>query len=89
MKIVIDTNVVASGVFFGGASRKVLEAVSSGNMDAFATSDIEDEYSEVVDRLMEKYESKFDSSGLSRFKLMLNVIESTTKVEVCRDPDYY
>ena len=28
MKIVIDTNVVVSGIFFGGAPRKVIEAVT-------------------------------------------------------------
>jgi predicted nucleic acid-binding protein len=30
MRIVIDTNVVISGIFFGGNPRKILEAVVNG-----------------------------------------------------------
>lgn len=87
MRIVIDTNVVASGAFFGGAPRRVLEAVSSGEMDAFVTSEITDEYRETVEKLLNKYSARFNRQGLSRFELMLNMIETKTHVEVCRDPD--
>ncbi len=38
MKIVIDTNVVISGIFFGGNPRKVIEAVVDGNLNAYATA---------------------------------------------------
>jgi|GEM_PF-1312175 len=86
MKIVIDTNVVASGVFFGGAPRRVLEAISSGNVNAFATDEILEEYHETIDRLMKKYSGRFDSNGLTRFKMMINLIDTQTKIEICRDP---
>ena len=46
MKIVIDTNVVISGVFFGGNPRRVLEAIVDGRIDAVATKDIIEEYME-------------------------------------------
>ena len=36
MKIVIDTNVVISGTFFGGFPRKVLEEVGKNNLSAYA-----------------------------------------------------
>lgn len=87
MKIVIDTNVVASGVFFGGAPRRVLEAISSGNIDAFATNEILEEYHETIDRLMKKYGGRFDSNGLTRFQMMINLIDTQTKIDICRDPD--
>lgn len=51
MRIVIDTNVVASGVFFGGAPRRVLESISSGIIDAYATSDILEEYHDTIHKL--------------------------------------
>ena len=35
MRIVIDTNVVISGTFFGGNPRKVLEAVVDGKIGLF------------------------------------------------------
>ena len=40
MNIVIDTNVVISGTFFGGAPCKVLEAVVCRTISAFATTEI-------------------------------------------------
>lgn len=30
---------------------------------------------------------RFDSVGLDRFQIMVNLIEANTKVNVCRDPD--
>ena len=44
MKIVVDTNVVISGIFFGGNPRKIVEAVAAGSIDAYATTEIIDEY---------------------------------------------
>ena len=87
MRIVIDTNVLASGVFFGGAPRLVLEAISSRNIDAFATSEILEEYHKTIDRLMVKYGGQFNAEGLSRFQKMINLVDVHTKVTVCRDPD--
>lgn len=40
MKIVIDTNVLISGVFFGGFPRRVLSSVVNGEMTACATAEI-------------------------------------------------
>ena len=34
MRIVIDTNVLISGIFFGGPPRRVLEAVVERKIDA-------------------------------------------------------
>ncbi len=40
MRIVIDTNVVISGVFFGGAPRKIIVESTKNKMDVFATVEI-------------------------------------------------
>ena len=40
MRIVIDTNVVISGVFFGGMPRRILEAVVEHHVEACATAEI-------------------------------------------------
>ena len=34
MRIVVDTNVVISAIFFGGTPRKVIEAVADGAVEA-------------------------------------------------------
>ncbi len=44
MKIVVDTNVVISGIFFGGAPGQVLKAIISSKVTACATTSIVDEY---------------------------------------------
>ena len=38
MKIVVDTNVVISGTFFGGAPRRVVEAIGKKEIKAYQVS---------------------------------------------------
>ena len=44
MKVVVDTDVLVSGIFFGGAPRRVVEAVAGSAIEASATTEIVDEY---------------------------------------------
>ena len=87
MKIVVDTNVVISGIFFGGNPRMIIEAAVSGRVDAYATAEIIQEYAEIVEYLVEKKQGKLDSSILSKLFMSLTVIESETVIEICRDVD--
>ena len=48
MRIVVDTNVLISGVFFGGMPGKVLRAIINKEIIACATEEIIDEYNEIV-----------------------------------------
>lgn len=54
MKIVIDTNVLISGVFFGGFPRKVLNEVIRGNITACATAEIVNEYEEIIQEMIDR-----------------------------------
>ena len=51
MKAVLDTNVVISGIFFGGVLRKVLEAWTEGRFELILTPSIFDEYLATCGRL--------------------------------------
>lgn len=51
MKIVIDTNVIASGVFFGGRPRELLEKLLLGELTAFVSREIVEEYRYTFQRL--------------------------------------
>lgn len=51
MKAVLDTNVLVSGLFFGGAPRQVLEAWADGHFELILTPSIFDEYVRTCDRL--------------------------------------
>ena len=87
MKIVIDTNVVISGVFFGGNPRKIIEKVVDGNFDAYATVEIIDEYMEIIDSMIEKKHVGLNKNTLYPLFLALKIIEKKSNIDVCRDPD--
>ena len=87
MRVVIDTNVFISGIFFGGNPRKVLETILNGKVVGVASVQIIEEYREVVRRMIEKKGGKLNSTPLSLFYAKLELIDGKTKVNVCRDPD--
>lgn len=55
MKVVLDTNVVVSGAFFGGAPRAILDAWADGRLEVIVSPSIFDEYLRVCDRLRAAY----------------------------------
>ena len=87
MKIVVDTNVVISGVFFGGNPRRIVEAIVKGSINAYATAEIVDEYMEIIDSMITRKQGKLSLSILSPLFSSLKVIEGKTQIAVCRDPD--
>lgn len=75
MKIVIDTNVVISGIFFGGFPRKILEAVVNNKVDAYANTKIIKEYSDIVKEMIVDKGGKLDENILSPFIEKLNLVK--------------
>ena len=87
MKIVVDTNVVISGIFFGGVPRKIVEAVADGAIDAYATAEILDEYMGIIASMLERKQGRINQSILSPLFSAIKIIETESRIEVCRDPD--
>ena len=87
MKIVVDTNVVISGVFFGGNPRRIVEAIVNGSINAYATADIVDEYMEIIDSMITRKQGKLSLRILSPLFSSFKVIEGKSQIAVCRDPD--
>lgn len=87
MKVVVDTNVFISGVFFGGKPRVVLESIVCGDITAFASRAIIEEYSETVQDLVERRQGSLSQEAVSSFVASLNIVEPRTKVVASRDPD--
>lgn len=87
MKIVIDTNVVISGAFFGGYPRKLLEIVAENKVSAWATPEIIEEYEEIVREMIDRKHGTLHRDILSPFISKLSVIDPVSKLKVCRDPD--
>lgn len=87
MRIVIDTNVLISGVFFGGFPRKILSAVVSQKITACATTEIINEYEEIVQEMINRKQGHINKSILSPLIKVMEIIEPVIHVEICRDPD--
>lgn len=87
MRIVIDTNVLISGVFFGGFPRKILSAVVSQKITACATAEILNEYEDVVQEMIDRKQGHINRAILSPLIRVMEIIGPITHVEICRDPD--
>ncbi|MDE7179061.1 MAG: putative toxin-antitoxin system toxin component, PIN family [Lachnospiraceae bacterium] len=87
MRIVIDTNVLISGVFFGGFPRKILSSVVFGKMTACATAEIINEYEAIVQEMIDKRQGHISKNILIPLITAMEIIEPITHVDICRDPD--
>lgn len=85
MKIVLDTNVLISGVFFGGYPRQVLSAVVEGKIIACATVEIVNEYEEIVQEMISLKQGNINRKILSPLVKVMEIIETISEVKVCRD----
>ena len=87
MRIVVDTNVLISGVFFGGMPRKVLSAVIHKEITACATEEIVEEYNEIVQEMISRKQGRLNNDILAPLIGTMEIVEAKTRVELSRDPD--
>ena len=55
MKVVLDTNVLMSGIYFGGIPGKILEAWGTRRFQLLVSTEILQEYLNVAERLADRY----------------------------------
>ena len=55
MRVVLDTNVLMSGIFFTGPPQRILAVWAEGQLDLLASVDILTEYRRVARRLAQRY----------------------------------
>lgn len=87
MRIVVDTNVLISGVFFGGFPRKILGEIVRRNLTACATAEIVDEYEEIVQEMIDRKQGHINRDILVPLIRTMEIIEPVTQVKMSRDPD--
>ena len=88
MKIVVDTNVVISGLFFGGFPQRILSAiVNRKGIFAYATCDIVEEYREVVRELVDRKQGHLNEALLTPLIEAIEIVQPVTEVQLSRDPD--
>ncbi len=88
MRVVVDTNVLVSGIFWAGTPCKVLEAWASDTFAVCGSAEILEEYFEVIDRLSVRC-GREDLAR--RWKVYLfdhiDMVEPIHSFNDCRDPD--
>ena len=87
MRIVIDTNVIASAVFFGGKPYQLFHYIMEGRVVVVASKEIVDEYEEIVLRLKRKYPEIKTKIPLPELLARFELIRVSSDIRVSRDPD--
>lgn len=88
MNVVLDTNVLVSGLFFSGAPLRILKSWHSGQFMLFATKEILEEYERVI-RELSKNKATFNPDRAVAFiRKNVRLVKPTPPPhQVCDDPD--
>ncbi len=87
MRIVIDTNVIASAIYFGGKPFVLLRRVMEDKVNVLASKEIVDEYEEILLRLQNKYPSFNTKIPFQTLLSKFEIIHVSSDVHISRDPD--
>ena len=88
MRVVLDTNVVMSAIFFGGRPLKIVRAAFAGKVELVATKAVLREYREVAERLHFKFPQVNHRRPLAILESKLTMVRPIALGRaVCRDPD--
>lgn len=88
MRVVVDTNVLMSAIFFGGPPLRILHAWRSGDVQIVLSKEILQEYLNVSERLSQRYD-------VTEQKTLLALLAQTAELiaapwlpkPICEDPD--
>jgi len=88
MKIVLDTNVLISGIFFSGPPYQILKAWQEGKIQIAVSKDILIEYHRVAEELSAKFPNVEISQILELLTIHSEMVNTQgLEVSVCEDPD--
>jgi putative PIN family toxin of toxin-antitoxin system len=88
MKVVLDTNVLISGIFFHGPPYKILKAWQEKKLTIVITQEILLEYQRVSDELSEEFTNIQINQILDLITTHAEVVDTKDiEVAICKDPD--
>lgn len=88
MRLVVDTNLFVSGVFFGGPPYAILDAWRRRQVDLVVSPEILDEYRATGEELAREFPGVDLSPWLELLEARATVIEAPPlEQQVCTDPD--
>ena len=87
MRVILDTNVLMSAIFFDGIPGEILTATKSGRISLVLSPSILEEYQEVAKRLSLRFHVEYGDI-LEWITVRSEMIADTSmKTQVCDDPD--
>jgi uncharacterized protein len=87
MNIVLDTNVLVSGIFFRGPSPRIVQAWFRGRFNVYATPQIMEEYLRVIDEFSHKRQPHFEHDwDVVLFDKCHMISDPKKSCGICRDP---
>ena len=88
MRVVLDTNVFISGIFFSGPPSQILKAWANKKLQLVLSQPILEEYQRVSEELSSKFPS-IDISQILDFVMIHGLFVDTQgySIAVCDDPD--
>lgn len=90
MRIVVDTNIIISAIYFGGVPRVLFELFEKGEFEVVSSHSILEEYEEVIHRMQKKSRAK-DPEEIAHFIRVLTeksiFIHPRHRKKYSHDPD--
>jgi putative PIN family toxin of toxin-antitoxin system len=88
VRIVLDTNVFISGIFFGGPPFQILKAWKERKIQIVLSQEIVGEYQRVAESLAKKYPIVDISAIIELFTIYSQIVETKGyEISECEDPD--
>lgn len=87
MRVVVDTNLIISGIFYRGLPRKLLEFWMDNRFELFATQEIVQEYVEVIEDFGKARNKELVHRATVLLLQNLTLIENQREGSFSRDPD--
>ena len=86
MKVILDTNVLVSGIFWGGAPRSILELWAKERIEVAVSPLILKEYERVLAEMERKKQTDLSESWLAFIVRNSILIHPEGTFRLCRDP---
>jgi len=87
LRVILDTNVLLSGIFFSGVPYQILNAWRNGKLSLVVSAEILDEYHRVGRRLSTKYPGVDPEPILTLVEVHTELVDSPSLDDsVCVDP---
>lgn len=84
MKLVIDTNLFVSGIFWGGNPYKLLKYWINDKFELIVTTEILDEYYRVINEISYK-DKQLANEWLIFISKNIKIIKNVINLRICRD----